>query len=99
MTNGNFLSFICVISFVAGNLYKIFELIGYYMRRQQINDDGVMLIAERLERIRFLFPFTALNLLNTEKQPLPEGIWMWCIIITIGLLGISRYIYGKKDFS
>lgn len=99
MSNSNFLSLICICSFVAGNMYKIFELIGYYMRRQQINDKSVMFVADRLERIRFLFPFTALNPLNSEKHPLPDGIWIWCIIITIGLLGLSRYIFGKKDFA
>lgn len=99
MTNGSFLTLVCTGSFFVGNMYKVFELIGYYMRRMQIDDKTIALMADRTERLRFVFPFTLLNPLNSEKHPLPDNIGLSYVIVAIGLLILCRYIFGKKDFS
>ena len=99
MTNGSFLTLVCSASFFIGNMYKIFDLVGYYMRRLQIDDKTIALLSERTERLRFVFPFTLLNPLNSEKHPLPENIDIFYIFVIVGIFILCRYIFGKKDFS
>lgn len=99
MTNGNFLTLVCTGSLFVGNMYKIFDLIGYYMRRMQIDDKTMALMADRTERLRVAFPFTLLNPLNSEKHPLPDNIGILYIFFVVAILVLCRYIFGKKDFS
>lgn len=83
-------------SLLIGNLYKIFDLIAYYMRSGQIDDSTMMSISEILIKLRIFFPFTLINRLNIEKQPLPESSNFLYISISALLLALCGYIYVTK---
>lgn len=99
MSLGNFLTIICTISFFVGNFYKIFEIIGYYIRRLQGNENTIAFLADLTRNFRIMYPFTLLNILNTENKPLPGGVYCIYFMISVGVLVLCGYVYSKKDFS
>lgn len=85
-----------LFSLLIGNIYKILDLISYYMRKAQVNDAAVVSIAGTLKKLRILFPFTLLNPLNTEKAPLPD--YTLTVYLSIGFLIIflCGFFYNHK---
>ncbi len=85
-------------SLLLGNMYKIFDLIAYYMRSGQIDDSTMISISETLIKLRLFFPFTLLNRLNTEKQPLPDSSIATYYLISILLITLCGYINITKSY-
>ena len=98
MTMGSLFSIICSFSYIIGNLYKVFDLIGYYMRMALVDDSVIAKLTEALEKLRIFFPFTLLNVLNTEKKPLPEERYIWYVMISCVFVLLGWLMYRKKSF-
>ena len=89
--NMNYRDFILILSFLGfalGNAYKITEYLAYDLRSKQENATTIAQISENLKAFRSAYPFTVMNVLNTETQPLPEqtlpvyaGIGLLCLVL------------------
>ncbi len=98
MSYRDFIFSVCIVSYIVGNLYKVTDYVSYYLRSIQADAEGIMQISRNLKQFRSVYPFTLLNVLNTEKKPLPEDIYFIYIGIGVLLILISWLIYYRKNF-
>lgn len=99
--NMNYRDFIfsfCIFSYMIGNAYKVTDYVAYHLRTLQEDATAITQISKNLKEFRSVYPFTLLNVLNTEKKPLSEDIYLIYIGIGVLLVLISWFIYHRKNF-
>ena len=99
--NMNYRDFIfsfCILSYIVGNAYKVTDYVAYHLRSLQEDATAITQISKNLKQFRSVYPFTLLNVLNTEKKPLSEDIYLIYIGIGVLLILVSWLIYARKNF-
>ncbi len=99
--NMNYRDFIfsfCILSYIIGNAYKVTDYVAYHLRSLQEDATAITQISRNLKQFRSAYPFTLLNVLNTEKKPLSEDIYLIYIGIGVVLILVSWLIYYRKNF-
>ena len=97
MSYRNFVLAWYFIAFVIGNVYKVTDYVVYLMQLGQEDFAAIAQISEKLELLRCVYPFTLLNVLNTEKNPLPGLVPVVYIGLGLALLAIGWWRYEKKS--
>ncbi|MBR4027082.1 MAG: ABC transporter permease subunit [Lachnospiraceae bacterium] len=96
ITTGYFLAIIFSVSFMLGNVYKIFDVIVYYLRSLQRDASSIVSIVEILEPFRMLFPFTMLNIFNANLEPLSNSVYIIYSGIALIFFIICWWRYQRK---
>ena len=84
------------LGYLFGNAYKIPEYLAYQLRTKQENAAAMEQLAEKLELFRSAYPFTVMNVLNTEKKPLPESAPAWYLLFGIFFVLLAWWLYYRK---
>ncbi len=94
---GNIVISTIIICFFLGNAYKVPKLVAYYMRMFQMDISVVESIGTILNKFTWLHPLEQLNMFMIESKGASVGILCAYMIIGILFIGLSFFIYMRKD--